>query len=203
MPKTDFQIKPISKNDASSILTNYHYLTGISKGFKSGHNYGCFYQHTLVGVAIFTGFPVPELAKGMLGLERTQQEGLFELSRLCLEPNIQKTEHNLASWFLAKCIKLLRKETKVRVILSYADETYHNGIIYAASNFKYYGLTKPKLDFYIKNVDGSFTKHSRGKIRGVEGEWRKRARKHRFVLVYDESLKIKWNVQKWQNNKTL
>ena len=37
-----------------------------------------------LAVCIFTGNPVPEIAKGVFGLEReNQQEGLFELSRLC------------------------------------------------------------------------------------------------------------------------
>ena len=59
------------------------------KWVKSGYN-RVIRRKILVGVIIFTGFPVPELAKGMLGLDRTEQQGLFELSRLCLEPTIQK-----------------------------------------------------------------------------------------------------------------
>ena len=116
--KNFLEIKRIDKNEAARILTPYHYLSNISKGFKSGFNYGLFFDDEIIGVAIFTGLPVPELVKGMLGLERNEQEGLFELSRLCLEPNIQKKEHNLASWFLSRCIKRLRRETNVRLILS-------------------------------------------------------------------------------------
>jgi hypothetical protein len=198
MSKENLSVKRISKEQAGTILLKYHYLSGISKGFKSGHNYGCFKENELVGVAIFTGFPVPELAKGMFGLERTEQEGLFELSRLCLEPNIQKTEHNLASWFLSKSIKMLRKEVNVRALLSYADEAYHSGVVYKASNFKYYGLSSPKKDFYIKQSDDTFIKHSRGKVSGVLGEWRQRTRKHRFVIVYDKYLKIKWVEELWK-----
>lgn len=168
--KKDFQIRKITKAEAGLILTPFHYLTNVSKGFKSGINFGCFKNDTLVGVVIFTGFPVPELAKGMLGLDRTQQGGLFELSRLCIDPAIQQTEHNLASWFLSRCIRMLRKETDVKVILSYADSAYHRGVVYAACNFKYYGLTAPKKDFYIQNADGTYTKHSRGTVKGVIGE---------------------------------
>jgi hypothetical protein len=112
MAKNDFKIEKISKEEAGTILLKYHYLKDISKGFKSGFNYGLFKEDCLVGVIIFTGFPVPELAKGMLGLGRTEQQGLFELSRLCLEPNIQKEEHNLASWFISKAIRELRKTQK-------------------------------------------------------------------------------------------
>jgi len=201
--KSFLEIKRIDKNEAARILIPYHYLSNISKGFKSGFNYGLFLDNDVVGVAIFTGLPVPELVKGMLGLERNEQEGLFELSRLCLEPNIQNKEHNLASWFLSRCINQLRRETNVRLILSYADSDFHSGVVYAACNFKYYGLTAPKKDFYIENEDGSFTKHSRGKVRGVAGEWRARTRKHRFLLKYDSSLSVKWKEEKWCKNENL
>jgi hypothetical protein len=148
-----------------------------------------------VGTAIFTGFPVPELVVGMFGLPRTQQEGFFELSRLCLIPKVQKEEHNLATWFLSQCIKSLRKQKTVRAILSYADADFHNGTVYRAANFTYYGLSAPKKDFWIRNSDGSYQKHSRGSVRGLDGEWRDRSRKHRFVLIYDKTLSIKWNIQ--------
>lgn len=190
--KSDYHIETITKNQAKEILLKYHYLKDISKGFKSGKNYGLFRGELLVGTIIFSGFPVPELSKGMLGLERTDQDGLFELSRLCIEPETQKQEYDITSWFVAKAIKQLRKEEKVRVILSYADNDFHSGTIYRACNFKYYGLTDKKMDFWIKQADDSFIKHSRGKVKGVNGEWRERSRKHRFLMVYDKTLSVLW-----------
>lgn len=199
MAKEDFTINIISKQDAATILSKYHYLSNISKGFKSGYNFGCFHNNLLVGVIIYTGLPVPELAKGMFGLARNEQNGLFELSRLCLEPTIQAKEHNLASWFVAKSIKILKTLTEVKAILSYADSDYHSGIIYAACNFNYYGLTSPKKDFYIRKDDGTFIKHSRGSVKNIAGEWRERSRKHRFVLLYDKNLSIQWEKTRWVN----
>jgi hypothetical protein len=192
MAKNNFKIEKISKKEAGAILLKYHYLKDISKGFKSGFNYGLFKEDCLVGVIIFTGFPVPELAKGLLGLGRTEQQGLFELSRLCLEPNIQKEEHNLASWFISKAIRELRKDTEVKVILSYADSEFHDGTVYKASNFYYYGLSAPKKDFWIENSDGTFKKHSRGKTKNVKGEWRPRSRKHRYLMIFDKRLNVLW-----------
>lgn len=192
--KQDFKIKIVSKEQCKSILFKYHYLKDFSKGFKSGFNYGLFLNNEIVGVCIFTGFPVPELSKGMFGLDRSDQKGLFELSRLCIHPDTQKSEHNITSWFVSRCIKILKKETEVRCILSYADKDFHFGTIYKACNFKYYGLSKPKKDFYIKQDDGSFVKHSRGKTKGVSGEWRIRSQKHRFVMMFDKKLKIKWRL---------
>jgi len=190
--KDDFTIKRVEKSEAEGLLMTYHYLKDESKGFKSGFNYGLYSDGSICGVVIFTGFPVPELAKGCFGLSRNDQGGLFELSRLVLHPDVQVSEHNLASWFVSRSIRRLRKDTSVRAILSYADDNHHKGVVYRACNFSYFGLTKPKKDFWIKQPDGNFIKHSRGKTKGVDGEWRDRSRKHRYLIVFDKKLKCKW-----------
>jgi hypothetical protein len=194
--KNEYYIEKVSKKEAEELLLKYHYLKDISKGFKSGYNYGLFKKNDfcplkiggLLGVIIFTGLPVPEIAKGAFGLERNEQQGLFELSRLCIEPVTQSREYNITSWFVSKAIRQFRKDTEVKAIISYADSDYHSGTIYRACNFKYAGLTDSKKDFYF--ADG--TKHSRGKIKGIEGEWKERSRKHRYVMVFDKSLKLLW-----------
>ena len=194
--KSDYHIDRVNKSDAADLLLRFHYLKDISKTFKSGYNYGLYKNNEFCplniggirGVCIFTGLPVPEIAKGAFGLERNDQQGLFELSRLCIHPDTQQEEYNITSWFVSRAIKQLRKDTKVRAIISYADSEHHGGTIYRACNFKYCGLSDPKKDFYFS--DG--TKHSRGKIGDAEGEWRDRSRKHRYVMVFDKSLELLW-----------
>ena len=194
--KSDYHIDRVNKSEAAELLLRFHYLKDISKTFKSGYNYGLYKNNEfcplniggIQGVCIFTGLPVPEIAQGAFGLERDDQEGLFELSRLCIHPNTQQEEYNITSWFVSRAIKQLRKDTKVRAIISYADSEHHGGTIYRACNFRYCGLSDPKKDFYFS--DG--TKHSRGKIGDAEGEWRDRSRKHRYVMVFDKSLKLLW-----------
>ena len=174
--KSDFYIDRVGKEEIKELLYTHHYLKDESKDFKSGFNYGLFRSSVsdilrvggCMGACIFTGLPVPEIAVGAFGLERNQQEGIYELSRLCIDPNIQKEEYNITSWFVSRCIRRFRKDARVRCILSYADANHHTGVIYRACNFTYYGLTAPKKDFYY--ADG--TKHSRGSTRGQEGEWR-------------------------------
>ena len=194
--KSDFYIDKISKKQSEDLLLEYHYLKDFSKGFRSGHNYGLFQKNDycplnlggVLGVCIFTGLPVPEIAKGAFGLERHEQQGLFELSRLCIHPGTQSCEYNITSWFVSRAIRQLRKDTEVKAIISYADSDYHSGTIYRACNFKYAGLTDAKKDFYYS--DG--TKHSRGRVKGSEGEWKDRSRKHRYVMIFDKSLKLAW-----------
>jgi len=194
--KSDYYIDRITKKQAEELLLTYHYLKDFSKGYRSGYNYGLFKKNDfsplnigpLLGSVIFTGLPVPEIAKGAFGLERNEQQGLFELSRLCIHPEIQGTEHNITSWFVSRAIRQLRKDTEVKAIISYADSDFHSGTIYRACNFKYCGLSDAKKDFYY--ADG--TKHSRGKVKGAAGEWKERSRKHRYVMVFDKSLELLW-----------
>lgn len=194
--KSHYYIDKISKKQADDLILKYHYLKDISKDYKSGYNYGLFEKNDFCplniggakGAIVFTGLPVPEIAQGAFGLERNEQQGLFELSRLCIHPETQSAEYNITSWFVSRSIKQLRKDTKVKAIISYADTDFHSGTIYRACNFQYCGLTDPKKDFYF--ADG--TKHSRGKIKGAAGEWKDRSRKHRYVMIFDKNLKLLW-----------
>ena len=146
----------------------------------------------MIGAAIFTALPVPELVVGAFGLPRDDQEGMFELSRLVLRPDAQRVSHNLAGWFTARALKQLRRDTSVRAVLSYADTEFHEGTVYRALGFDDYGLTAEKKDFYVRNPDGSHTKLSRGRTKGVNGEWRPRSRKRRFLKVFDPELTCLW-----------
>jgi hypothetical protein len=205
--KDEYFIDKVSKEEIKDLLYTYHYLKDESKDFKSGFNYALYRKSftdvlrigSPLAACVFTSFPVPELAVGAFGLQRDQQEGLYELSRLCIHPDIQKEEYNITSWFVSRCIKRFRKDANVSCILSYADVSRHSGIIYRACNFKYYGLSDPKKDFYY--ADG--TKHSRGSVKGVEGEWRGRSRKHRYLMIFDKELKkrLTWKEEKWYNNQ--
>ena len=146
--KDGYHIDYISKNEAYSILNDYHYLSvkKLSKDFKSGMNFGLFFGgHKMSNGSYFGG----------------------ELVGVCIF-------------------------TGAKAVLSYADNDHHEGIIYKACNFKYYGHTSDKKDFFIEQNDGSFIKHSRGKTKGIKGEWRRRSNKKRFVITYDKKLKIKW-----------
>ena len=201
--KSEFYIDKVSKEELKELLYTYHYLKDKSKDFKSGFNYGLYRRSftdilrigSCLGACVFTGLPVPEIAVGAFGLERNQQEGIYELSRLCIHPDLQKEEYNITSWFVSRCIRRFRKDATVRAILSYADSSHHTGTIYRACNFQYYGLTAPKKDFYY--ADG--TKHSRGSINGADGEWRDRSRKHRYLMVFDEELRrrLTWKQEMW------
>jgi hypothetical protein len=209
--KEDFFIDNVKKCEVKDLLNTFHYLKDESKDFKvSPYSYGLYRNSVTdvlhiggcLGVCIFTGLPVPEIAVGAFGLQRHEQEGLYELSRLCVHPDVQREEYNITSWFVSRCIKKFRKDTKVKAILSYADSSHHSGIIYRATNFKYYSTTESKKDFWILQPDGSYIKHSRGPTKGLQGEWRERSKKHRYLIIFDKELEksLKWKEVDWRTN---
>lgn len=62
------------------------------------------------------------------------KDDVIELRRLCC---IDDTPQNAESFFISRCIKLLKKEWLGKIIVSYSDKEYgHNGTIYKASNFE-------------------------------------------------------------------
>lgn len=187
--KSEYSCRIANKSEFDSLLNEYHYLQKVEKRkYRTGYNVVLVKDDVIIGVCIFTNFPVPEIVVGLYGLARTDQQGFYELSRFCIHPDIQSIEHNIATWFLARAIKMLRKDRQVRAILSYADSKYHSGIIYKAYGFKYYGLTAKKKDWKQFN---SAIAESRG--RNGEGEWVERSQKHRYLITYDKTLRVKWN----------
>ena len=193
--KQGFTIALCPASEFKPLLLEYHYLSQKSKGFRSGVNVGLYQAGELVGCAIFTNFPVPELVVGLFRLQRHEQQGMYELSRFCLFPN---EEHNLASWFLARAIKFLRANYAVRALLSYADTEYHLGTLYQAYGFNYYGLTALKKDW---KQDNEVLANSRGR-RGV-GQWVPRTQKHRYLISYDKALKVLWAQQPYPKQNAL
>jgi len=191
MLKNRFFIKIISRNTSKRLLDEYHYLHKDGN-FRSGINFGLFETETklLIGVCVFHTVSAKEIVKGCFNIPSYKLDGFMELGRLCMNPH--KHEKNLTSFFLSGSIKLLRKFKNVVALLTYADSDYHTGYIYQACNFKYYGLTSPKKDFFILQKDGSYKKLQRGKCKHLNGEWRDKSQKHRYLIIYDKLLKTQW-----------
>ena len=184
--KSIFSIKEIPKKIAYDFIQKYHYL-GKAK-FLSIYNFGLFHEDELVGVSTFSNPQGISTLKGWFGLPN-QEQTILELSRLCMLPTLNGT--NATSFLLGNSIKLLRKEG-IRAIITLADSNRHNGAIYQVCNFKYYGLTDAKTDFF--SVDGR--KNPRGATKDMQGVWLPRTRKHRYCYIIDKKLKVNYKEQK-------
>ena len=144
-----YHIEAIDKSLADDFLQRHHYLAQQGNGFLGKAQYGLFTSdNKFVGCIVFAGISVIETLIGAFeGFDRfSDQSGFWELTRLAMDDDNKKL--NLTSWFVAKAIKRLKHEYHVRALISYADSKYHNGYIYQATNFKYYGLAPQKSDFF-------------------------------------------------------
>lgn len=175
-------IKKISKAESQVLVKQYHYLG--HKGFMFSFSYGLFLKENdeLIGCAVFGRPSFPQTIKGWLGYE---DGAVCELHRL-----VMKSEYNgcnLTSYLLGNSLKIIKNDG-YKMVISLADASLHIGYIYQACNFKYYGMTNSKTDFYC--IDGSLNpKRATKKLQGV---WLPRNRKHRYAYIFDKSLDIKY-----------
>lgn len=188
------QVKEITAQQAKPLIAYYHYLG--AKGFRCSYAFGLYLDAELAGAIVYHGVSAPETVVGAFGLNRTDQQGIFEIGRLVLNP-IYNGE-NWGSFLVGNSIKQLRKKTNVRAIITYADSSMHVGTVYQASNFKYCGLSAPKCDFVVNGKireRGAINQFWFGQVERAHGEWKPRPQKHRYVMVFDKSLVLKWQPQ--------
>lgn len=166
-------IKPVTKQIVQDIYRKWHYLG--SQGFISSYNFAAYFNNQCLGGISFGPPSAWETVYSIWG--HKNQQGIFEIKRLVMCDTCPK---NSESRFIRIAIKLLRAQTTVRAIITYADSRQgHTGIIYRASNFTYRGLTKPKKDFWI---NGKI--QQRGPTKGKPGIWKERSQKHLFIMEY-------------------
>lgn len=190
--KDTFTIKPISRKWAHRFVTKYHYL-GDAR-FLSKYNHGIFIENMLVGCATY-GSPQGTMAiKGWFGLDNTDTT-IMELTRLCVVPILNGS--NATSFLLGNSIKMLKKEG-VRGVITLADDSMHIGSIYQVCNFKYYGLSDAKTDFFT--TDGMV--NPRGETKNSNGVWLPRTRKHRYAYILDKKLEVLFPEQQRPSQKT-
>lgn len=188
--KQIFSIREVDKHTCFEFVRKYHYLAEAK--FFCVHGYGLYYRdeyntEEMVGCATFSNPQGTVALKGWFGL-KNDCNYVLELSRLCLLPCLNGT--NATSFLLGNSMKML-KAHGIKAVITLADSSRHVGSIYQVCNFKYYGLTDKKSDFYT--VDGM--KNFRGNTNGRHGVWVERPRKHRYCYLLDKSLKVNYEEQ--------
>lgn len=136
MKVKNFTIAEVKADDIKSFIEKWHY-SGSIKGVSTQYCFGLYSNDVLIGAIIY-GYPaMPSVWKKY----SNKKESLLELRRLCC---IDDTPKNTESYFIAKTLRWLKKNTEIKKIISYSDLTYgHEGVVYKASNFKKVGETKP------------------------------------------------------------
>ena len=177
---------------SKEFLALHDKMTQDGASICNGHCYGLYDTNNVqVGVAVFHMVSAWQTVKGCFSLENMEQKGFWELGRLVMDA--AHDTDDCKSWFLVRCIDLLTAEVDVRALFAYVNSEVETGSYLPPAGFKYFGLTMPRTDFYVKQADGSYKKQSRGKTKGIDGKWLPRPRKHRYLLTFDNRLKSNWD----------
>lgn len=159
--------------EAQQFILDYHYLPSLPRGTKRMYTF--HWQGKLMGVATF-GSPV---GKGY-GSE------VIELKRFVLAPGLPT---NSASWFLSRCLQMLKGGPYTHV-LSYADPGMgHKGIIYKAANFQYKGVQKYRtpifqlgdVKVYARNINNERNKEIKQALKAGKIKTTYLPAKHVFI----------------------
>lgn len=142
MKVKDFKVMLCERNDVKSFIETWHYSKNIN-GLKSNYCFKLLYEKKIIGAMMYGKIGMANVWKKY----SDNEDDLIELRRLCC---IDDTPKNTESYFIGNTLRWLKKNTKIKTVISYADSNYnHSGIIYKASNFKYAGMTaKGKVIVY-------------------------------------------------------
>lgn len=131
----DFKVTICQRGEIASFIETWHYSKNVN-GLMSDY---CFKLTDATGKLIGAMMYGKIAMAGVWKKYATNENDLIELRRLCC---IDNTPKNTESYFIGHTLRWLRKNTKIKTVISYADTTYgHEGTIYKASNFKLVGMT--------------------------------------------------------------
>ncbi len=189
-------VEEINKETAKTLVAKFHYLG--DKSFMYSKAYGLWTlkdgDAELIGVAVYSPVTGISALKSWFGYGNEVTD-VYELIRLVMVP--EHNGKNAGSFLLGRSLRLL-KQAKIRGVVSLADSGRHVGAIYQACNFKYYGLTDKKTDFF--RADGRL--NPRGETKSERGVWLERTRKHRYFFSLDGKLCPKFPEQPYPKNGT-
>lgn len=139
----DLQCRIINEETATQFVSTYHYSgSSPSPTIAFGH----FYKEHLVNVILYK-FPTGRLMAQQV-MRGGDSSNTWELIRMV---SFEPKPKNLESKCIANTFKFIRKAfPHIKIIISYADNNMgHHGYVYQASNFYYYGQSRPDKEWYI------------------------------------------------------
>jgi len=139
----DYEIEIISAKIAKEYIHKNHYSHGSHNG--PSPCFGLFDRENLIGVLMFATPCSENVRSSVFGKDYVNH--VTELHRLHI---LDITPRNTESWFISRCLKLLKEiKPQIWAVLSFSDTTEgHDGTIYKATNAYRLGQSSPAT-FYI------------------------------------------------------
>lgn len=143
MKLSDLKTKLVDKEFAKRFISKYHYSKTCSNIVVA---IGQWYGLDLINCIVFNYCSGREMAKQVM--RGGDNDNTLELSRMV---SIEPKPKNLESYAISKAFEWLKENMpNIKLIISYADNTmHHKGYCYQASNFVYYGQSRPTKEFYL------------------------------------------------------
>lgn len=131
-----FIVELCDRKQIVKFIEKWHYSQSMN-GVKSQYCFKLTHNGIIIGAIVYADFAMASVWRKY----SSARDKVIELRRLCC---IDETPKNTESFFIAKTLKWLQRNTTIETVISYADDYYgHKGIIYQASNFEYLGTTSP------------------------------------------------------------
>lgn len=131
----NYETRHVSRSEIKQFIEQNHYSKSIN-GCIADYCFALYDGEYIIG-AMFYG------RMAMAGQYKKFSENeneVIELRRLCC---IDETPKNTESYFIGSTLRWIKKNTKIKKVVSYADAEYgHSGTIYKAANFQYLGKSK-------------------------------------------------------------
>ena len=151
MKVTDFTIELVQRNSIVKFIEKHHYSHNVN-GIQSYYHFG-LYRDGKFGLPEMIGammYAMPSMPHTSKKYNPINPDRCFELRRLVC---IDDTPKNTESYFISKCLKWIKQNTNVEVVLAFADtQEGHEGIIYQASNFHSLGQTGSGTKLMVDGV---------------------------------------------------
>ena len=132
MGVTGYTVEHVPRVEVAAFIEKWHY-SGSINGCIADYCFGLYDGLNMIG-ALFYGRMAMANQWRRFSAEPNE---VIELRRLCC---IDDTPKNTESYFIGATLRWLKKHTKIKVVVSYADAEHgHTGVIYRASNFEFEG----------------------------------------------------------------
>ena len=205
MSVKNFTVEEVPRKSVVKFIEKHHYSHNVN-GVQSLYHYGLFTEGNfgipkMIGAMMYAHPSMPATAAKYNPINPTK---CLELRRLVC---IDATPKNTESFFIGQTFKLLKRDTDMEVIVSFADQHHgHTGVIYKATNFDYLGETsrgrilmvdgKEMHSRSLNQLDRPYGRELNRRYKaGYENIfWKKTNPKH--IYVYYLNKKIKRQIKK-------
>ena len=187
--KNEWEVQQIPISLARDFVEKWHYAHGASNTAVAC--YGLFYKGdatTLHGISWWMPPPL-----GAAKYVDSDHRSVLALSRFCL---VEGRPENAGSFLISKSIRSL--DSRWKTLLTYADTALnHNGGLYKASNWSYYGISDKQPIFWDSKNKRIVSRKKGPKTYGKQEmidmgyEYKGRFSKHRFIYPIRKKLRRK------------